>query len=638
MAKAEVNSSSSEDGDDRQRVAGRYRLHERIGSGRLGEIFEASVEDEEDAEGARRVAVQIVPETVVRNNRLFNQLNVGYSRLRTTAHPNLVGYVRFGRHGKCGYLAMELLDGISLRDTLDEVHALPMEETKPIVRAVGEALQMLHSEEMVHGNLTAKNVFITSGFGVRLLDVLPVDPSETIVRGRDGNNPFSRSTEQDDVFALACLAYEMLTGRHPFDNRKPQEARSEGLEPRVINSISDAEWKALRRALSFDRDQQTASVADFLHDFGVRGTERLQPPPEQAAAGVSASDAVSDARPQLVQATESAATPAMFDSTVKPIPHRTPDNARSGTARKPRRRMQTAILGVLLAALGSWFLFGQPREQFAELIAYLDANTRIDLVRSTESTATNATAGSVPADPVDSESPIEAGAADPVAVDAEAASTDVGAESASADPEVTGDEPEVDVAAAGDERPVAADPAESQPFESGIAASDERPIDDVVPSAGASLPDAPPGIEAGSAAEPGTEGTAADATLAPETAEAMPTEPVVSFDASVVQISERDGVIRISAPATAPSGKRVVWWTSGGSARTGEDFIGVEPQYVGEAPPDTGPIVLIVPLVNDSLPEPREAFDVNFGVYDAARVDIDRIATLRVEVVDDDGL
>jgi len=160
MTTATIKHSAETFHTERHLIGGRYRMNARVGKGRLGEIFAAIDERFEKLGVEQHAAIQIIPESIVGSNKLFNKLSVGYTMLKAGAHPNIVDYLQFGRDGEFGFLAMELLEGASLRAVLDSEETLPPDEVKPVIRGVGEALGHLHTKGIVHGNVTTKNVFI----------------------------------------------------------------------------------------------------------------------------------------------------------------------------------------------------------------------------------------------------------------------------------------------------------------------------------------------------------------------------------------------------------------------------------------------------------------------------------------------
>ena len=88
--------------------------------------------------------------------------------------------------------------------------------------------------------------------------------------------PARAPDKRDDVFGLACLAYEMLAGRHPYNGNTAQEAYRAGLEPARIDNLPDRQWRAIANALAVHRDDRTPSVALFLDEFGVSQVEKLR--------------------------------------------------------------------------------------------------------------------------------------------------------------------------------------------------------------------------------------------------------------------------------------------------------------------------------------------------------------------------
>jgi hypothetical protein len=164
-----------------------------------------------------------------------------------------------------------------------------------VIRDIGAAVAHAHSRGVVHADLKPHNVMVTQTGHVRVLDF-----GSGIIRAREPwisemspddsyrqATPAYASCEQlegwsadprDDIYALACLSYLLLTGRHPFNMRPSLEARAQRLQPRRPPGMSGESWRALRRGLSWTREQRTMSVEDWIRDLGVdKGAESLPP-------------------------------------------------------------------------------------------------------------------------------------------------------------------------------------------------------------------------------------------------------------------------------------------------------------------------------------------------------------------------
>jgi hypothetical protein len=547
MTAAQPASSSGEQRSDQQLIADRYRTRSRIGRGRLGVIFEAVDERNAPPGSDPAVAIQMIPANFIRDNRLFDKLDKGYASLREANHPNIVHYRELRRDGDFGYVVMDLLDGLSLRGVLDEAGTIPLGEVMAVVRGVGEALQLLHARDIAHGNVTPASVFVTSNLEVRLLDVLPVDTRDG---GLANYGPFGRCTAAQDLFDLACLAYEMLTGRHPFNGRKPAEARAAGMEPERIPALSDNEWLALRRALSYDGRRLMPSITDFLREFGVTGTERLHRS-EQRPATPTPAAVIDGQRFKRIHISE-----------LRPV-------------RKRPSPLRAVALSLLLAGLIGWTQFGQPEEQLVHMIGFADARLNLGIVNQTRA---------IP----DFSAPMAVAAA-AVPADVDTAATEVA--------------------------PTHAEHADSIAPDRIVEKSDlppaahTHPIDDTVPEDIAMV--------ASDSNEPAT------------------TVPEVIIEETVISVAESDGAARITPALGGASSDPIVWWTSGHTASAEVDFISMERMMAADAS-SSDDAVLHIPLINDDLPEPRESFFVNFGLRDEQLGRIERVATVRVDILDDD--
>ena len=158
-----------------------------------------------------------------------------------------------------------------------------------MLRGVGDALNYAHAKGIVHGDLRPQNVFVTANYNIKLLDLLPGnEPRPTPFFPEEMSND-RQPHPSDDVYGLACLAYELLTRRHPYNGNSPLEAATAGLTPQPVPGLPLPQWQALSRGLALRRERRTAGVPELLAGLGVTGTEILRrgkdarPKPAEAA-------------------------------------------------------------------------------------------------------------------------------------------------------------------------------------------------------------------------------------------------------------------------------------------------------------------------------------------------------------------
>lgn len=215
------------------------------------------------------------------------------------SHPNIVNVFDIDHEGGATFYTMELLEGEQLDELLGRLGGpLPCAQALAIVRDIGAAIEHAHSRGILHADLKPQNVFVTYGGQVRVLDfgglgMLPPVPwigepplAPAAERYRTAT-PAYASCEQleglqvdprDDIYALACIGYELLTGRHPFDGHTALQARAQHLRARRPAQLNASSWRALRRALSFQRAQRPREIAPWLEQLGVASAPVRLPP------------------------------------------------------------------------------------------------------------------------------------------------------------------------------------------------------------------------------------------------------------------------------------------------------------------------------------------------------------------------
>ena len=279
-------------------IKDRFELSGVLGKGGMGIVYKAV--DRIKAEAKDRnpyVAVKVLNEDFKAHPESFIALQRECSRTQKLAHPNIATVYDFDRTGGMAYLTMELLEGQPLNEYITETlpdTGLPFDDAAPIINALGQALSFAHQRHIVHSDFKPANAFMTNNGEVKVLDFgiarafkrAGDDHSTVFDAGKLGAmTPQYASSEmmegdppdpRDDLYALAVVAYVLLSGKHPFDRRAANVAKALKLTPAPIKSLTKLQNRALKRGLEFERAARTLTVDEFLHDLkGEFSSEQL---------------------------------------------------------------------------------------------------------------------------------------------------------------------------------------------------------------------------------------------------------------------------------------------------------------------------------------------------------------------------
>jgi serine/threonine protein kinase len=270
----------------------RFVLEECIGFGGMGTVYKAlDLRKLEASDRHPYIAIKVLNVQFQGHPKSLIALQREARKAQTLAHPNIVQVYDFDRDGSMVYVTMEYLAGKSLGQLLraPDFRALSFEEAMKIVRGMGKALSYAHERGFVHCDFKPANVILTDTGGVKVIDfgiarvfqkaeeapdVTVFDPGSLGALTPAYASPEMLENREpdprDDIYALGCITYELLTGKHPFNRLSATQARDAGLRPQRPPRLGHRQWRALRCALSFQREQRTPSVNQFLHEIGAQ--------------------------------------------------------------------------------------------------------------------------------------------------------------------------------------------------------------------------------------------------------------------------------------------------------------------------------------------------------------------------------
>jgi Tol biopolymer transport system component len=274
---------------------GSYEVLASLGAGGMGEVYRAR-----DARLGREAAVKVLPEEFARDRDRLARFEQEARAASALNHPNIVTIYEVGLEGERSFLAMELVDGTSLRE-LVAGGALPVRRLLSLGAQIAEGLAKAHAAGIVHRDLKPENVMVSKDGFAKILDfglAKLIEPDsggvsamptlarpETrpgIVMGTVGYmSPEQASGEpldfRTDQFSLGSILYEMATGQKAFQRKTSAETLAAIIreEPEPAGKLrpelpAPLRW-ILERCLAKDREERYASTRDLARELaGVR--------------------------------------------------------------------------------------------------------------------------------------------------------------------------------------------------------------------------------------------------------------------------------------------------------------------------------------------------------------------------------
>jgi len=277
----------------------RFILERILGNGGTAVVFQARDMTSAGSSAELRVALKAPRHDRGDRARAAARLHHEFQQATKLAHPNIVRVFDLHEQGESCFMTMELIEGRLLSTIVRDWTMLPRALANKILRSCALALDHAHTHDVVHGDFKPGNVFLTRDEEVKIVDfgasaalsggssrIAAGTPAYASPQVLSGESPDRR----DDVFSFACVAYELLTGQHPFQHRSSLEARDAGMTPTRAWNLSAPQWLALLSALAWDREQRPAEILSLLDSLLTESEPIAVAPPIQPTGEIVATE------------------------------------------------------------------------------------------------------------------------------------------------------------------------------------------------------------------------------------------------------------------------------------------------------------------------------------------------------------
>jgi serine/threonine-protein kinase len=261
-------------------LSGRYRLDQKLGSGGMSTVYLAKDETLE-----RWVAAKVLHREISDQPDQIERFRREARAVAQVSHPNVVAVIDAGEDGGRPYIVFEYCDGETLKQRIDRMGRLPLDEAAAYAIEVGRGLQAAHARRLVHRDVKPQNVLIDSegrakvtDFGIaRELEQDGLTKTGRVLGTTDYVSPEQAMgqavDDRSDIYSLGVLLYEMLTGELPFQAENVVGVAMKHVNERMPDvqrrrpEVSSALAAVIERATEKKPEKRYSDMAEMLADL-----------------------------------------------------------------------------------------------------------------------------------------------------------------------------------------------------------------------------------------------------------------------------------------------------------------------------------------------------------------------------------
>ena len=263
-----------------KKLDGRYEIKEIIGVGGMANVYKAydSIDD-------RVVAVKILRDEHMQNDELLRRFRNESNAIAVLSHPNIVKVYDVSFNENIQYIVMEHIDGITLKEYIEQQKVLRWKEAVHFTVQILRALQHAHDKGIIHRDIKPQNIMLLEDGTIKVADFgiarFARASQHTVTDKAIGSVHYISpeqakgevTDEKSDIYSVGVMLYEMTTGTLPFDADSPvsvalKQISSQAKRPRAINpDIPEGLEDITIRAMQKDPARRYRSAAEMLRDI-----------------------------------------------------------------------------------------------------------------------------------------------------------------------------------------------------------------------------------------------------------------------------------------------------------------------------------------------------------------------------------
>ena len=265
-----------------RKLDGRYEITELIGVGGMADVYKAT-----DLMENRVVAVKILKPEYSENEEFLRRFRNESKAIAVLSHPNIVKIYDVGFTDEIQFIVMEYIDGITLKELLEQQGVLRWKDALKFVVQILKALQHAHDKGIVHRDIKPQNIMLFPDGNIKVMDFgiarfSRID-GKTLSDKTIGSVHYispeqakgEMTDERSDIYSVGVMLYEMLTGRKPFDGDTPiaiavKHMQETAIPPReIMPSIPESLEEIVLHAMERSPARRYQSASEMINDISA---------------------------------------------------------------------------------------------------------------------------------------------------------------------------------------------------------------------------------------------------------------------------------------------------------------------------------------------------------------------------------